>query len=238
MSEKIKAKALIFDFDNTLVDTHTAISGAYSEIIKRLSERFDLEDERLKEEIFKAQREVIDDVPLEKREYDRKKVIKKLNENLAFGLDEKEVNELAELFYEFILEKITYPEYTEEILETLKKKGKKLGLLTSSDVRPGLKKERLNRLGFTRLFDAVIIAGETIPQRKNSPIPFIELSRLLGVKPAETVVIGDRADSDIDNAKEAGMKAILINKYLEPNQGRYEPDYIIHDIKELLYIID
>ncbi|MEM0143438.1 MAG: HAD family hydrolase [Candidatus Parvarchaeum sp.] len=238
MSVKIKAKAIIFDFDNTLVDTHSAINGAYSDIASKLSERFNLGQDFLRERIFSAQKEIIDNVPLEKRTYDRRKVIKQLNEDMNFKLTEKEIDELAESFYSFILEHITYPEYTESVLQTLKKRGKKLGLLTDTDVKPGLKKQRLDRLSFTKLFDAILIAGETIPQRKNSPIPFLELSRMLGVKPVDTIVIGDRMDADIDNAKEAGMKAILIDMFLPPNTGIHKPDFQIHDLREALDIID
>jgi HAD superfamily hydrolase (TIGR01549 family) len=238
MSAKIKAKAIIFDFDNTLVDTHSAINGAYSVIITRLAERFNLGHELLKEKLFAAQKEVIDNIPLEKRNYDRKKVVSRLNKDMNLGLNDKEIDELAELFYYFILEKVTYPEYTESVLEALKTKGKKLGLLTDSDVRPGLKKQRLNKLGFIGLFDVVMIAGETIPQKKNSPIPFLEVSRLLEVKPADILVVGDRMDADIDNAKEAGMMAALIDRFLPPNTGVHQPDVHIHDIKELLDIVE
>ncbi len=238
MSEKIKAKALIFDFDNTLVDTHSAISGAYSKVVELISSSSGLDSNYLMQQLLKAQKEVIDDVPLVSRQYDRKAVIKKLNENLSLNLDEKQVEKLAQIFYDFIVEKIEYPKETEEVLKALKLKGKKLGLLTDTDVRPGLKRRRLNSLSFTKLFDAVLIAGEDIPQRKSSPIPFIELARLLDVEPKETLVIGDRMDADIDNAKEADMKAVLIDKYLPPNKGVHEPDAIIHELKQLLDVVD
>lgn len=238
MSKKIKAKAVIFDFDNTLVDTHGAINSAYEVIVRKLVEEFKLPDERLREEIRRAEKEVIYDVPPEKRVYERKAVLRRLSENLSLGIEETQLMEFGELFYKFVAEEIRYPEYTGEVLETLKKKGKKLGLLTATDVRPGLKKRRLDLLGFTGLFDSVVIAGETIPQKKNNPIPFLELARMLCEKPEDTVVVGDSMDADIENAKEAGMKAILIDKYVEPNGGKHEPDTVIHDIKELLEIIE
>ncbi|MGC8533015.1 MAG: HAD family hydrolase [Candidatus Parvarchaeum sp.] len=238
MSEKIKAKALIFDFDNTLVDTHSAISGAYSKIVELISSSSGLDRSYLMQELLKAQKEVIDDVPLISRQYDREAVIRKLNENLSLNLDEKQAEKLAQLFYDFILEKINYSSDTEEVLKALKSRGKKLGLLTDTDVRPGLKRRRLNSLDFIKLFDVVLIAGEDIPQRKNSPIPFIEIARLLNAEPRDTVVIGDRMDADIDNAKEAGMKAVLIDKYLPPNAGVHDPDAVIHELKQLLDVLD
>lgn len=238
MSEKIKAKALIFDFDNTLVDTHSTISGAYSMIVGLLSSSLGMDSSYLMQQLLNAQKEVIDDVPLVSRQYDRKAVIKKLNENLSLNMNEKQIDELAQVFYDFILEKIDYSNDTEEVLKALKSKGKKLGLLTDTDVRPGLKKKRLDSLGFTKLFDEVLIAGEDIPQRKNSPIPFIELARLLNVEPESILVVGDRMDADIDNAKEAGMKAVLIDKYLPPNTGVHKPDAVIHELNQLLEIVD
>ena len=238
MSEKIKAKALIFDFDNTLVDTHSTISGAYSRIVGLLSSSLGMDSSYLMQQLLNAQKEVIDDIPLVSRQYDRKAVIKKLNENLSLNMNEKQIDELAQVFYDFILEKIDYSNDTEEVLKALKSKGKKLGLLTDTDVRPGLKKKRLDSLSFTKLFDEVLIAGEDIPQRKNSPIPFIELARLLNVEPESILVVGDRMDADIDNAKEAGMKAVLIDKYLPPNTGVHKPDAVIHELNQLLEIVD
>lgn len=238
MSEKIKAKALIFDFDNTLVDTNSAINRAYLKIVESISSSSGIESGYLMQQLLKAQKEVIDDVPLISRQYDRKAVIKKMNQNLSLNLDEKQIGELAQVFYDFILEKIEYSDDTEEILKALKSRGKKLGLLTDTDVRPGLKKRRLNSLSFTKLFDVVLIAGEDIPQRKNSTIPFIEIARLLNEEPKNTLVLGDRMDADIDNAKEAGMKAVLIDRYLPPNTGVHEPDAVIHELKQLLEIVD
>ncbi len=238
MSAKISAKALIFDFDNTLVDTHSAISGAYNDVVDAIAASSGLESNYLMQQLLKAQKEVIDDVPLVSRKYDRKAVISKLNENLSLNLNEQEIESLASKFYMYIREKIEYPNDTEYVLKEFKSRGKKLGLLTDTDVRPGLKKERLDSLSFTKLFDAIVIAGETIPQRKNSEIPFLEVSRLLQVDPSDTVMIGDRVDADIDNAKEANMKAILIDKYLPPNTGVHKPDAVIHELKELLDIVE
>jgi HAD superfamily hydrolase (TIGR01549 family) len=238
MSEKIKAEAVIFDFDNTLVDTHSAISSAYSNIVELISSNSGIDSGYLMQQLLKAQKEVIDEVPLVLRQYDRKAVIKKVNENLSLNMTEKQIDDMAQIFYDFILEKISYSNDTDEVLKALKSKGKKLGLLTDTDVKPGLKKRRLNSLGFTKLFDAILIAGEDIPQRKNSLIPFIEIARLLNVEPKNTVVVGDRMDADIDNAKEAGMKAVLIDKYLPPNKGIHKPDAVIHELKQLLEIVN
>jgi putative hydrolase of the HAD superfamily len=238
MSKKINAKALVFDFDNTLVDTHSAIYGAYEKVVDTLASRSTLDRNYLLQQFLKAQKEVIDNVPLASRNYDRKAVISKLNENLSLKLSEQEIDSLANEFYDFIREKISYSNDIEDILKEFKSRGKKLGLLTDTDVRLGLKKERLDKLSFTKLFDVIIIAGETIPQRKSSNIPFIEISRLLHVEPSDTVVIGDRMDSDIDNAKDANMKAILIDRYLLPNTGVHKPDAVIHELKELLEIVE
>ncbi len=238
MPEKIKVKALIFDFDNTLVDTHSAINAAYDFLFDKISKKYNIPEEKLFDEAHWAEQDLITNVPLERRLYDRKMVIKKMSDELSLGITEEELNQFGETFYRFIKEKIYFPEYTEDTLKTLKARGKKLGLLTDTDAKPGFKKERLDEIGFTRLFDVVMIAGETIPQRKNSPIPFIELARLLGEQPSDIAAVGDRMDADVQNAKESGMKAILMDAFLKPNEGRYTPDYIIHDIRELLDIIE
>ena len=53
-------------------------------------------------------------------------------------------------------------------------------------------------------------SAEEMGALKPSARPFIEVARAMGVEPAETLVIGDRADTDGAGAKAAGMGALLI----------------------------
>ena len=80
-------------------------------------------------------------------------------------------------------------------LKKLKKKGLRLAIVSDA---PRLKAwTRLQELGISKYFDAVIAFGDT-NQRKPSKLPFKKALQTLKVKPAETLMVGDNADSLID----------------------------------------
>lgn len=53
----------------------------------------------------------------------------------------------------------------------------------------------------------VLVCGDTLPQRKPSPLPLLHASEKLGLPPTECVFVGD-AELDMQAARAAGMPAI------------------------------
>ncbi|MCL4372549.1 HAD hydrolase-like protein [Candidatus Parvarchaeota archaeon] len=54
----------------------------------------------------------------------------------------------------------------------------------------------------------------------------------------DIIMVGDRQDLDIQNAKESGMKAVLFTGYEKSQEkGNYEPDLIISDISEFSKVL-
>lgn len=88
--------------------------------------------------------------------------------------------------------------------------GLRLGLLTDWDGTPGRKSGRLAACKLTRAFDAVVIAGETVPETKPHPASFEAICTRLGVTPAEAVMIGDKVDADLMPAHALGMRTVWI----------------------------
>jgi HAD superfamily hydrolase (TIGR01549 family) len=66
---------------------------------------------------------------------------------------------------------------------------------------------KLEALGASALFDAVVASGEGDGPRRLKPHPqgYLEAARRLGVAPKECLVIGDRDDADGEAARAAGM---------------------------------
>ncbi|MFW6448590.1 MAG: HAD family hydrolase [Halobacteriota archaeon] len=82
-----------------------------------------------------------------------------------------------------------------------------VGLVTNG---PSLaQRDKLDRLGWTERFDAVVISGE-VGRAKPDPEPFNEACRRLGVTPAETVHVGDSVTADVVGARAAGLSAVLV----------------------------
>jgi HAD superfamily hydrolase (TIGR01549 family) len=68
-------------------------------------------------------------------------------------------------------------------------------------------RQKLEALGATGLFEVVVASGEPDGPRRLKPHPggFLLAAAVLGVEPADCLVIGDRADADGLAASAAGM---------------------------------
>jgi phosphoglycolate phosphatase len=67
----------------------------------------------------------------------------------------------------------------------------------------------LERAGLALYFDAVVTSDQ-VGKRKPDPEPFLHACRMLGVAPAEAVVIGDSAN-DADAGRAAGCRVFLVS---------------------------
>ena len=55
---------------------------------------------------------------------------------------------------------------------------------------------------------AVLIGGDTLPERKPHPLPLLHAAQAMGVAPAEVIYVGDD-ERDIQAARAAGMKSVV-----------------------------
>jgi putative hydrolase of the HAD superfamily len=96
------------------------------------------------------------------------------------------------------------------VLESLRGE-KQLGIICNTGITPGFAlKEFLSRQKIAEYFDAMIFSDE-VGIRKPEPKIFRLAARKLGVKPNETVHIGDNIKCDVWGAKLAGFKAIHLS---------------------------
>ena len=72
---------------------------------------------------------------------------------------------------------------------------------------------------------------------KPSPLIFEMALRRLGSSPEETAVVGDRLETDILGAKEAGLRSILVLSGVTDRQflasSELKPDFVFESVKEL-----
>jgi putative hydrolase of the HAD superfamily len=75
-----------------------------------------------------------------------------------------------------------------------------------TDGDPAIQIAKLEALGLTDTFDAVILSDEFgRSRRKPNPTPFLAAAAALRVSPAGCVMVGDRPDKDIFGARNAGL---------------------------------
>lgn len=108
--------------------------------------------------------------------------------------------------------RLRLPRASMRVLATLRE-GWRVGILTNGP--PDIQARKVRALGLEPLVDTVVYAqavgaGLGKPDRS----AFIEVARRLKVRPSRVVMVGDDGVADVAGAIGAGMRAILLRKYV------------------------
>ncbi|MBN2320520.1 MAG: HAD family phosphatase [Acidobacteria bacterium] len=130
-------------------------------------------------------------------------------------------------FYRKIV-KISHFPKSFEVVDTLKRRGFKVALVTASAIQNmehALDRKQRSHFDF-------ILTGDEVERAKPDPESYITAARRLGLTPEECIVI-ENAPLGIEAAKSAGMQCIAIESTLERDHLR-SADCIYKTIGELL----
>jgi putative hydrolase of the HAD superfamily len=122
---------------------------------------------------------------------------------------------------------ILFP-YTVEILRYLTEKGYRLHLITN-----GFEKTQLSKLensGIGGFFGEVItseVSNSLKPHREIFEYAF----RKTGAQPAESIMLGDSIEADIQGAINAGIDQVYVNHIRQ--EPAIQPTYTVYSLKEL-----
>lgn len=123
------------------------------------------------------------------------------------------------------------------VLLELKREGYKVAVVTDGD--PIKQWEKILRLELDEYFDEVFIS-DYLGVKKPHPKIFLKALKKLDVKPEEAVMVGDRLYSDIYGAKNVGMVTVWFRygKYRDKEMEYVEyADFTIERLEDLLKII-
>ena len=126
------------------------------------------------------------------------------------------------------------------VLQRLKENGLKVALVSNTGATPGkMLRVYLSRLGILDYFDLLVFSDEHQIAKPNPELFSIALKGLETI-PERSVHVGDQIYFDCDGAKQAGMKAILLDgivQHVEPSQCIFTPDTIIPEIGQVPHIL-
>lgn len=121
-----------------------------------------------------------------------------------------------------------------ELVEELRTQYR-VGLLTDGPIEA--QQSKLEALGWTDLFDSVVITG-SLAAGKPDGRAFDAVLAELGVAPAAAVYVGDHPDADVRGAKDAGMVAVqVLDERFERTpeaDGYVERESIADDLRAFL----
>jgi pyrophosphatase PpaX len=153
------------------------------------------------------------------------------------ALDPTRVEELVRVYREHnepLHETIAACDGMEDVLETLKERGHRLGIVTA--------KRRLTvDLAFARvpiegLFDTVV-GGDETAEHKPHPAPLLLALERIGARPDEAAYVGD-SPFDMQAAKAAGLYAIGVSwGRIHAPDKLTDADVVIHEAGELLDLV-
>ena len=148
---------------------------------------------------------------------------------LEFKLGSEQLaRDMSAKFLEILpTKKILFP-HTIEILDYLKEKGYSLHLITNGFEKTQWSK--INNSGLSKYFTHMITSEASNSLKPKKEIFEYALNKA-GASLAESIMLGDNLDADIQGAINAGMDCIFVNHVQAGTDVK--PTYTIHHLKEL-----
>ncbi|RAV02761.1 pyrophosphatase PpaX [Paenibacillus sp. YN15] len=207
-------KAVLFDLDGTILNTNELIIASFLHTLEGETPRV----------------------------YTREDIIRNFGRTLVDQMREytglQNVERYIAKYREFNIERhdeliMDFP-HVGEVLEKLHRAGLRLGVVTSKIRKTSLM--GLERFGLTPYLDAIITV-EDVTEPKPHGEGILKAAAILGVKPEETLMVGD-SQYDILAAKHAGTRVagVAWTAKGEDYLSGLGPDYMIRDMRELLEI--
>jgi FMN phosphatase YigB (HAD superfamily) len=121
----------------------------------------------------------------------------------------------------------------------LSKRGYLLGIIANTITETEIP-DYLEEYGLTKYFKTVVLSSK-VGIRKPDPEIYWEAARRIGVAPAKCVYVGDNPVRDVEGTRAAGYGMFILffepaTQAKEPPTREVNPDFIIHEMSELLDI--
>ena len=214
---KHKYRAVLFDFDGTIMDTNDIIIQSWQHTFRTIEGM-----ERSLEEITASFGEP-------------------LSVTMRHFFPERDTEEMVRTYRDYqrsvYAEQINMFPGIAEVIETLKLNNYLVAIVTSRLWNST--KQGLYKFDIAHMFDAVVSAEDTTVH-KPDPTPCNICLQKLGVNPEEAIFVGD-SKFDVLCAKNAGVHSVLVGWSVcvtnEQKDGIYKPDYFIEKPEDLLSLV-
>jgi putative hydrolase of the HAD superfamily len=219
-------KAVIFDLDNTLVDFMAMKNQAIEAAINAMRDaglKLSAEEIRRRIDAIYAERGIEFQSVFDQLLFDEFSIVD--YKILASGIIAyRRAREAALVLYPHVY----------MTLMNLMKMNLKLAVVSDAPGREAWL--RLCYLNLHHIFDVVVTFDDT-HTRKPSPEPFTEALKRLGVRPGESLMVGDWAERDVLGAAQVGMKTIFARYGDTFGTVVSHADYEVEDISQVVEIV-
>jgi phosphoglycolate phosphatase len=219
-----KKKLIIFDLDGTLIDSGADLTLALNSMLKKLN-RQTFSEKLVHSWLGNGAKTLV------------KRALSggvEINENLEDSLFEKALQIFLQTYKENVCIKTSlYPDVI-ETLQLLEKQNKTMAIVTNKPfefVAPILKTLNIDR------YFKVVLGGDTLKEKKPSPLPLLYLCEKLQISQIEALMVGD-SKNDILSAKSAKIESIGVTYGYNYGEdiSLYKPDFIIDNLSKMMEI--
>lgn len=235
----MKYKDLFIDFDDTLYDTHGNAVIALSETFEAFHlERYFSDPQTFYDAYWWANIDLW--TRYSKGEITRDFLIverfrRPLSEGKGIEVTEALCLEMSDLFLDFCSTKPGVVEGAHELMDYLKGKGYRMHMTSNGFHEVQYKK--LAACGLRNYFDTIILS-EDAGVNKPSPEYFDYAMRQSGASRETTLMIGDNLQTDILGALNAGIDALLFNRWnVDANDFPQAPTFVVSNLREIMIIL-
>jgi putative hydrolase of the HAD superfamily len=232
--------AVLFDWGDTLMDFRydpELVDAGYRAGLQAL-ERDDLPDPGLVAQHFREHYEPLFWAPGTIEEIEYPGLVRELLGHFAVGVSDDELMRFLEAEHTAWAPAFVLGATTHALLDALRGRGLKLGLVSNAFDPPWILHHDLERQGLAGRIDVAVFSSE-VGRRKPDPAIFETALEALGVEGEETMFVGDRLYEDVRGAGELGMttvQALWFRADEHPEGG--EPDYEAFTPMDVLNVAD
>ncbi|CAL8256828.1 unnamed protein product [Lota lota] len=227
-------EAILFDLDNTLIQTALACRVAIEKTNDYLRKTLGLDDvtighinekftHKLQHEVFDSTSDrSIDELRVNHWEHSIQEAAGSCTRSLA--------SECYYLWKSSRLELLSLSPEICTLLEALRTRYKLL-LLTNGESQT--QREKITATRCEEFFDAIVVGGDLAEQKPARSI-FSHCFTVLGTEAKRCVMVGDSLDTDIQGGFDAGVRAtVWINSGTPPDMCTAKPDYTIPTVLDM-----
>ena len=231
-------KAVLFDLDDTLVDTDGSYQTSIVRLCKELAaEHAGLTADDVRSTYIDISNTFWSSAPASAFVSRRSIRLDRWHQALLrCGLNDLTVAESAALRYETYRRESTAA-FSETHLVLQRLSGQARFAVITNGAGDG-QHEKLATAGLHEYFEAIFISGEVGIAKPDPAIFHLALTQL-GVAPEEAVMVGDSLTIDVAGARAAGITAVWLNRDgRQPEAGDPAPDYEIASLSELPALLE
>jgi putative hydrolase of the HAD superfamily len=231
MSSDLRPRAILFDLYGTLIDIHTQEDRpeVWDTLARFLRYRgLPAEAGALREGFYGGAQKIQEESPEDHPETDNLAIFSGMLCRMSPGVSETFCEEVTQLFRTLSMVHFGVFPDTLSTLEALKGSFK-LGLV--SDAQKVFLDPEIAMAGLRPFLDVIVVSSDHGFHKPDKRLFETALAEL-GLPKEQAIYVGDNVSRDIQGAKAAGIKAVLINRNgKEPGEGDVWPDVTLPDLE-------